>query len=137
MAYENNWRNKTIENLEKDFWRLPDPETSTGLVVRCHKLRKITLDQFTIEDLRLMIGQHIGLFYLMPLAIKELQKDIFAEGDYYPGDLLNAILNIDASFWQQNAALWQEVDTLIANNRTQITVKKISFIKFDTAIQKT
>ena len=66
MKLENNWRQKTLENLEKDFWGKPDYDSH--LVTRCHELTKLPLDNFTTEDLRIMIGQQISLDYLIPLA---------------------------------------------------------------------
>ena len=41
-----------------------------------------------------MIGQKIGLDYLLPIAIKVLEKEPFIETDYYEGDLfLNVFKN--------------------------------------------
>ena len=90
MKLENNWRQKTLENLEKDFWGKPDFDSH--LVTRCYELRKLPLDNFTTEDLRIMIGQEIGLDYLIPLAIEVLTIDLFAEGDFFEGDLLKNVL---------------------------------------------
>jgi contact-dependent growth inhibition (CDI) system CdiI-like immunity protein len=52
-----------------------------------------------VEDLRIMIGQNIGLSYLLPLAIEQLQHDPLVAGDFYPGDLLEAVLRVEPSFW--------------------------------------
>ena len=48
MKLGNNWRQKTLENLEKDYWG--NPSYDSHLVKRCHELRKIPLDSFTTED---------------------------------------------------------------------------------------
>ena len=45
-----------------------------------------------VEDLRIMIGQEIGLDYLIPVAVAELEREPLAEGDYYPGDLLANVI---------------------------------------------
>lgn len=58
-----------------------------------------------IEDLRLMIGQEVGLKHLIPIALNHLKKQPLAEGDYYPGDLLAAVIRIPESFWQSEPAL--------------------------------
>ena len=50
------------------------------------------VDQFTVEDLRIMVGQKISLDYLMPLAVVELEREPLAEGVYYPGDLLANVI---------------------------------------------
>ena len=72
---------------------------------RCHALRSKPIDEFTVEDLRLMIQQQIGLRYLVPIALQHLREDPLAEGDFYPGDLLAAILRVTGDFWQQKPDL--------------------------------
>jgi CDI immunity proteins len=119
---------KTLEELEQDFWG--DPKLNSRLILRCHDLRKKPVGKFMIEDLRRMIGQQIGLIYLLPLAIEKLKENLFAEGDYYPGDLLKMILDVDIEFWKNNKELWIEIDTLINNNMSQILEMKISIDTF-------
>jgi hypothetical protein len=80
----------TLENLENEYWGKPNFESH--LVKKCHELRKKPIRDFSIENLRLMIGQKIGLNYLMPLALKELEENILAEGDLYEGDLLSNVV---------------------------------------------
>jgi len=72
MKLENNWRNKTIENLEKDKW--PAVDLDSYLVKRTQELRKIPINAFTADDLRIMIGQQIGLNYLIQLLSKSCLK---------------------------------------------------------------
>jgi hypothetical protein len=129
IKLENNWQEKTLENLEKDYWS--DATYDSHVVVTCHKLRKIQLKKFSIEDLRIMIGQQIGLKYLIPLAIEKLQADLFAEGDYYPGDLLQNIFNVNADFWLKHKEYWNYIDTLIYDRRQEIIENGISIDKFD------
>jgi len=77
---ENNWRNKTLQALEK--WNFGNPtEAPTPLAKRCLELAKKPLNEFSVEDLRLMIGQGVSLDYLIPLAIDYLKEDLLAEGD--------------------------------------------------------
>jgi len=97
--FENNWKSKTLENLEKDIWG--DIPNKTNLIERCYLLRKKRLMDFVTEDLRIMIGQNIGLKFLVPLAIETLSVNILAEGDFYPGDLLQAVLASDKYYWNE------------------------------------
>lgn len=131
MKPENNWRCKSLFNLEKT---LPDDlsEAPTRLVVRCTELIKIPLNEYSIEDLRLMIGQELGLPYLIPLAVEKLTHDLFAEGDLYEGDLLANVLKVERAFWEQNPGLWEKLNELIAESRDIITEMNISLIEFDT-----
>jgi len=121
MKLENQWRQKTLENLEKDVWSYPD--FNSHLVTRCYELRKIPLDTFTNEDLRLMIGQNIGLNYLIPLALEVLTINLFAEGDLYEGDLLKSVLAVNPAFWMQNENYWTELQNIIKEKHDEIVTR--------------
>lgn len=60
-----------------------------------------------------MIGQNIGLSYLIPLAIERLQSDPLVEGDYYPGDLLDAVVRVESGFWQAQPHVRQVVQSIV------------------------
>ncbi|MEU9741164.1 contact-dependent growth inhibition system immunity protein [Micromonospora chersina] len=49
--------------------------------------------------MRIMLGQEIGVPALLPLAVQLLLRDPFAEGDYYPGDLLSNVLRLPDPAW--------------------------------------
>jgi len=134
MKLENNWRQKTLENLEKDFWSKPDYDSH--LVTRCYELRKLPLDNFTTEDLRIMIGQEIGLDYLIPLALEVLTIDLFAEGDYFEGDLLKTVLSIDTNFWDNNKEYWHTLNELTRDRWQEIKEAKFETINFDNSKNK-
>lgn len=104
MKLENNWKSKTLENLEKDVWM--EQGYTSRLMATCHRLRKKLLKDFAVEDLRVMIGQNIGLNYLIPLAIEELRKDILVEGNLYKGDLLMNILKSEIDYWKIEKENW-------------------------------
>jgi len=134
MKLSNNWKQKTIELLENNYW--PDPGNTSGLVKRCHALRNVVLDKFTIEDLRIMVGQQIGLDYLIPLVFEILSADLFAEGNFYPGDLLNNILAVDTAFWDNNKNYWIAFDGLIENRRNEVVEHKFDTRKFDKCVYR-
>jgi hypothetical protein len=51
--------------------------------------------------LRLLISQQIGQDALVPLAIDHVERDPLAEGDFYAGDLLDALMRrVPQSYWQ-------------------------------------
>lgn len=89
-------RTKTLQELESKDWG--EPNFGSHLVTECHRLRRVALCVFTTEDLRIMIGQQIGLKYLIPLAIERLRVDPLAEGDFFRGDLLQNVLRADSRF---------------------------------------
>ena len=126
MAQENNWRNKSLENLEKEEWRAFDSDSR--LICRTKELRKIPLDNFTIEDLRLMIGQNEGLEYLIPLALEKLNEDVLAEGDFYKGDLLLAVVNSRQDYWDNSPGQKRELVELIEMNKELIDKEGLEII---------
>jgi len=125
MKLENNWQQKSLERLEKKDAGTPCSDYS-NLVNNVLRLRKIPLEQFSVEDLRLMIGQKEGLTYLIPRTLDILKDDLFAEGDFYPGDLLQNVLNAPISFWKENKELWEDVHTLIIDRVDEIAENNIS-----------
>ena len=128
MKLENNWRNKSIQALEKKNWGKPDHDSY--LVKRCFQLSIIPLNEFKVEDLRLMIGQGIALKYLTILALAILETDILAEGEYYPGDLLKNVIDIHPDFWIANPNLYNQLKQLILDKQKIIEDENISLDKF-------
>lgn len=88
----------TIEQLERDVWPDPDPD-DTNLIRRCTELRRKPIAEFTVEDLRIMLGQQIAVPILLPRAVRVLLNDPLAEGHYHPGDLLAVVLRLPDSAW--------------------------------------
>jgi hypothetical protein len=100
-------RSKSLQQLDGQDWG--EPTYHSHLVIECHRLRRVPLRDFTVEDLRITIGQNIGLEYLVPLALERLRDDPFAEGAYYPCDLLVSVLRSDAKFWQRHPELREQL----------------------------
>lgn len=101
---------KSIEELEGH--ESGEPTFDSYLVTTIHRLRRKPIGQFTTEDLRIMIGQAVGLSYLIPIALEKLTVDPLAQGDFYPGDLLLAVLRIDGSFWPARSAMCKTLSSV-------------------------
>jgi hypothetical protein len=104
--------NSSIEELEGDRWS--EPDFDSHLVRECHRLRKLQLRLFTVENLRIMLGQDIGSRYLVPMALERLEADPLVAGDFYPGDLLCSVLSLPREFWSTNPELRTRVAALAA-----------------------
>lgn len=105
----------TIEAIEKKCWL--EPEFPSSLVLKCHALRKKDLDLFEIEDYRILIGQNLALEILIPRALDILKQNFLAEGDFYEGDLLKAVLTSDKTYWNVHPLLKQEIISLFDQNK--------------------
>ncbi|MDB5339861.1 MAG: hypothetical protein JWN70_5480 [Planctomycetaceae bacterium] len=99
---------KTLDELEGDVWGAPTFDSY--LVTTCHRLRTKPVDDFTVEDLRIMIGQKIGLEYLMPKALGVLEAEPLAEGDFFPGDLLGSVMGCSEWFTSHSDDLQRTLD---------------------------
>ncbi|QEG37307.1 contact-dependent growth inhibition system immunity protein [Bythopirellula goksoeyrii] len=108
---ESKRRGQSLDELEADDWG--PPPFDSYLVTTCHRLRKKPIGEFKIEDLRIMIGQEIGLLFLVPLALERIEADPLAEGDYYPGDLLVNVLRVSPEFWNGHAGWHRRLRDLL------------------------
>lgn len=123
-----NWQDQTLEELEDAYWQ--EPDYVSNLIQKVLALRRTPLSRYTTEDLRLMIAQGFSLHYLVPLALERLQANPFAEGDFYPGDLLQSVLQVEATFWINNRVLWHQLHRLIMSRAYEIDDKGIDATAF-------
>jgi hypothetical protein len=84
-------QNKTLLQLESG--------KRISIVTKADKLRQKPVKDFTIDELRLLIHQNNSIKFLVPLAIERLQINSLLKGEGYEGDLLNAVLTVEKSFW--------------------------------------
>ncbi len=103
MASLEAMRAASLDELEETTWP-PPPDGAGHLQRRCHELRRVPLGQFGVEDVRIMLSQQIGTQFLLPMAVGMLAVSPLAEGDYYPGDLLMAVLQLPKSAWNGHEA---------------------------------
>jgi hypothetical protein len=89
---------RTLDELDPPPWGTPSYDSH--LVRTCHRLRKKPIGQLSVEDLRIMIGQGIGLQWLIPLPLDILEVNPLSQGDFYPGDLLASVLRAPRTFWE-------------------------------------
>jgi hypothetical protein len=92
---------QSLEQIEGDFWGDP-PADATRLTATVHELRQRPVEQLGIEDLRVLTAQRVGLAVVVPLALARLEENPLAEGDFYPGDLLVAVLRVPPAYWQSH-----------------------------------
>ncbi|WP_141693588.1 contact-dependent growth inhibition system immunity protein [Streptomyces sp. PTY087I2] len=110
-------RSRTIEQLEGIEW--PDPPSDgTGLVKAVHNLRKRPINLLTAWEMSRLIGQDVGIPWLLPVALEILRETATDQplGGFYDDDLLTAVLTRRSPIWQSNpqwAANLKEVISLL------------------------
>lgn len=92
---------RSLQDLEHDDWG--EPSVPTAPMTVGHALRRKPSAAFTPADLRIMIGQQISLPFLAPLALDLLEKNPFVEGNFYPGDLLRAVVACGDAFLERSS----------------------------------
>ncbi|RDS64280.1 hypothetical protein DWC19_15705 [Streptomyces sp. M7] len=106
-------RDLSLEELECRRWSVP-AGGETRLMATVRELRRKPIGGLTVEDMRLLIGQDVGLAYLLPLAMEVLRDTPLAEGDMYEGDLLAAVLTRSAEVWRDFPDLRREVREIVS-----------------------
>lgn len=88
----------SLEQIEGRSWGDPPPG-ATALMTRVHELRRKPIGTMSAEDLRVLVAQKVGLDAVVPVALARLARDPLLEGEYYPGDVLAAVLGVPPSYW--------------------------------------
>jgi hypothetical protein len=120
---------KSIEKLEKDIWKNPS-EFPTNLVEKCYRYRKISINELTDEQIRLLISQKIGIKHLIGIALKKLEKNILTECDFYEGDLLVAVSRLPTEFWEENETEFLTFKNLVQRN-SELIKNELGENKYD------
>jgi hypothetical protein len=82
MADKRTTGDRTLDELEGVEWGVSTHDSY--LVTNIHRLRNIPLKKYRLEDLRLMIGQQVGLAHLVPRAPDHLEAHPLASGTCIP-----------------------------------------------------
>ncbi|MBZ9639855.1 contact-dependent growth inhibition system immunity protein [Streptomyces sp. PSKA30] len=107
-------KEKSIEELEGDRW--PDPPMdTTAMVWRVSELRRRPIKDLAVEDLRRLIGQDIGLRWLLPVALDFLRETAPEESvtGWYDDDLLSAVITRKEPVWRSTPELAQHLDETV------------------------
>ncbi len=103
-------------------WRgeVPKKKNSSSVQLRTYELYFKELSEFSLDDLRFMIIQEVGIEYLIEKALGYLKEDILLEANYYEGDLLSSLLKLPSDTWNTNKKEYKELKELIENNQNKV-----------------
>ena len=90
----------SLEQVENHAWG-DAPSDATCLMATVHRLRRKPIKDLTVADLRTLIAQRVGLAVLVPRVLQHLEREPYLEADYYPGDLLVAVLRAPTTHWEK------------------------------------
>ena len=120
---------RSLEELEGHAWRQP-ADRASGILRRCFAARKIPLDELNDADLRLLIGQDIGLAFTVPLAIERLERDLLLKAEHYKGDLLTALLSASPAFFRGEPSIVDRVRKMLG--RVPSLLDNLDVVDYDT-----
>ena len=100
-------RGKTLVQLKREKFR--DPYWDFNRFPSGYYLRNVPLEKLKDGDLLALIGQAIGLDYLVLMAIERLEQNPLLKCRYAEGDLLSAVLRADALVWKRNPHYRQRI----------------------------
>ncbi|MFH8885119.1 contact-dependent growth inhibition system immunity protein [Streptomyces californicus] len=108
-------RKKTLEQLEGIQWPAPPPN-ATALVNAAHELRKLPVGSLDAHGLSRLIGQDIGIPWLLPIALNILHRTAHDHSlrEFYDDDLLTAALTRTAHVWRSNPRWVTKMKEIIA-----------------------
>jgi hypothetical protein len=117
-------RDKSLEELRA----APSTGLEGGsyLLSQLRRLRTVPLKELRMEDIRLLIGQSLGLGFLVPMALDHLEAHPLAAGDFYPGDLLKNVMEAPQSFWNNHTELRERL--VNALERALERVRKVNTV---------
>ena len=111
-------QNLSIEQLENKDWG--EPNFHSYVVETTHRAVKKPLKDLTLEEVRVLIGQKIGLKYILPIALEALQQNPIVEVTYYEGDLLCSVLRLEEKDWSDNPIEWNAWKRLLVEKEAVI-----------------
>lgn len=109
-------RQLTLAQLVGDRWRRPGQD-ATALYAELCQLRHLPVRELNREDLRLLVIQHVGLEFTVPLALEHVEENPLVQANLFSGDLLTSLLRVDASFWEDHAQLRDRVSAVLDSLR--------------------
>ncbi|WP_413664866.1 contact-dependent growth inhibition system immunity protein [Microbulbifer sp. CNSA002] len=95
----------TSRSLEELEGSIQSSVFQSHLAVKCQRLYKLPLCDLSVENLRMLVGQKLGLKYTVPLALDMLEQNPMVSGGMYEGDLLVNVAKLNANFWSSNPEL--------------------------------
>lgn len=124
----------SIEELENDVWQ--EPDFDSYVVKTSCAARKKPLSELSQEEIRLLLGQRIGLKYIIPIGISILEKNPVIMVRYYEGDLLQQFLCLKREDWEENRQDLQRLKELVKKSRKQISLlEEISLSEVEKFLQ--
>jgi hypothetical protein len=94
-------------------------EFPSGLVLWYHRIYEVPVGRFTVDDLARAVLQDCHLDYILPLALRELEKNPLA-GEFYDGELLCSLLGRPPYEWKSRPDYLRRVLEIVRRKEAQL-----------------
>src|SRR3954469_13153268 len=103
-------RTRSLEQLDGERWGAP-PADATSLVRTVPEWRRRPIGTLEPDELARLIGQDVGLPWLLPLAVEILRDEELKQpaGGFIDGDLLYAVVTRSLEVWMAYPELASEL----------------------------
>lgn len=125
----------SLEQIEDDRWGEPLAD-ATRLIETVHQVRRKPVRLLAAKDLRVLVAQKVGLDVLVPRALTWLEQEPLLEGDFYPGDVLVAVLKVPQSYWSAHPELRGQMERIVSSIDDPDAALKADIDAFHTGVQQ-
>ncbi|MDQ0763460.1 contact-dependent growth inhibition system immunity protein [Streptomyces canus] len=96
--------------MDSERWGDP-PADATSLVRTVHEWRRRPIGTLEPDELARLIGQDVGLLWLLPLAVEILRDGVLKQpaGGFIDGDLLYSVVTRSSEVWTAHPDLAREL----------------------------
>ena len=130
LKEDHNFFSQTLSDMLHKEWRDEIPYDDSSVVQHMYYLHHTQARRWTVEDYRSLLYQEAALGTIFPIILPKvfeiLQYDIKADGGFYEGDLLDAVLGISPDFWKEHQELYDTACRLIRNNMETLSKTEYS-----------
>ena len=118
---------RVLLGLRKSF-----PPYPTPLVAKCEAALETPMGDLSLEQLRLLISQRLGLDQLISKALDTLEQDPAISVTFCEGDLLKACLSAPPEFWNgraNQATRLADIAARFSEDGTGVVEARVAFMK--------
>ena len=113
MKRTDEYLNKSLRELSAWSW-LRELSEMDRLTIELDRISKKKLCQYTPSDIYLAVSQEKGLQYTLPMAVAILSDDLLIDCEFYPGDLLEAVLSVPTTYYQHHTEDFIRIASLVS-----------------------
>ena len=110
---------------------LGEPRLNSYVARTASRASKKPIGELTAEEIRLLIGQRIGVKFLLHRAVLILEKDPLIETAHFEGDLMKTLLELEPEAWSENELDYSLFRSIVSLHKSELLTTMIPIELFD------